>query len=170
MFPPPCSAHAPFLGFVQQQSDAPEFYDHDGLVAHLLLHKNNEDDDEEVVETSSLPRLFSIEVFGEVFALRLDGLWAAQQLGAHDDYAPHRVQTLPCGQSWYEAEMLLQMHAAYPAPFFACLDRLPALRALFFGDATIMVTYDQAKKAIDDFYFAFFAWLAALRPRSFLNN
>ncbi len=130
---------------------------------------SDKDDDVE-----ALPRLFSMEVFGEVFARRLDGLWAVQQLGAHNTYAPHRVQTLPCGNSWYEAEMLLQMHAAYPAPFFACLNRLPALRVLFFGDVPTptMITYDQpeAKKAIDDFFFAFFAWLAVLRPRSFLSN
>ena len=130
------------------------FYDEDEMVA--LLHYDG------------LPFIFSVEMFGEVFARRLDGLWAAQQLGAHDAYAPHRVQTLPCGHSWYEAEMLLQMHAAYPAPFFACLDRLPALRTLFFGadrEEPIIITYDQAKKAIDDFYFAFFARLAVLRRR-----
>jgi hypothetical protein len=62
-------------------------------------------------------------------ARKLDGLWLAQQLGAHDDYAPHRVQTRPCGHSLYEAEMLLQMHAAYPAPFFACVTRRPDLCA-----------------------------------------
>ena len=131
------------------------FYDHDETVARLHETNGNE-----------LPvRLFSTKVFGEDFARRLDGLWIAQQLGAHDAYAPHRVQTLPCGHSWYEAEMLIQMHAAYPAPFFACLERLPVLRALFFpgGEAADEpITYDQAKKAIDDFYFAFFACLAQL--------
>ena len=38
-------------------------------------------------------RIFSAEIFGEGMARKLDGLWLAQQLGAHDDYAPHRVQT-----------------------------------------------------------------------------
>ena len=111
-------------------------------------------------------RIFSAEIFGEGMARKLDGLWLAQQLGAHDDYAPHRVQTRPCGHSLYEAEMLLQMHAASPAPFFACVARFSDLRALFLnGDDQAPLDYARAKQVIDDLYFAFFAWLATQQRR-----
>jgi len=111
---------------------------------------------------STIERIFSHEVFGEAMARKLDGLWLAQQLGAHDDYAPHRVQTRPCGHSLYEAEMLLQMHAAYPAPLFACVTRRPDLCALFFEDYDEL-DYARVKQTIDDLYFAYFAWLAVQR-------
>ena len=112
---------------------------------------------------NNMEPIFSVGVFGETMARKLDGLWLAQQLGAHDDYAPHRVQTRPCGYSLYEAEMLLQMHAAYPAPFGACLAHRSDLRALFLDDEDAPVDHARAKQAVDDLYFAFFAWLAAQR-------
>jgi len=149
---PPCDMRPPFVGFVPPRDEQPlAFYDNDETVARL----------HDQYAHQQIPSVFSVDVFGEVFARRLDGLWLAQQLGAHEAYAPHRVQTLPCGYSVYEAEMLLQMHTMYPAPLFACINNLPALRALFsFEEEQGGVTYDQVKKAVDDFYFAFFAWLA----------
>ena len=146
---PPCSATPPFLGFTPPREGARvALYDQDDTVAHLH-------------ETRALPRIFSTEVFGEVFARRLDALWSVQQLGATNEYAPMRVLTLPRGDSIYEAEMLLQIHFTYPAPVFARLssNTLPGLRTIFgFNDAE-PIDYPKAKKAVDDFYFAFLTWL-----------
>jgi hypothetical protein len=153
---PHCHAQAPFLGFAPPRDNVRlPFYQHDDTVAHLH-------------EARALPRIFSVELFGEVFARRLDALWAVQQLGASDEYAPQRVRTLPRGDSVYEAEMLLEAHFTYPAPFFARLaarapGALPGMRAIFgFTDAEA-IDYDAAKKAMDGVYFAFAIWLEQRR-------